>query len=107
MWRAFLGQLDARGRDPVGARVRRWLIRLGEKGGSDVGKTKRGKGSKWMAVVDGQGIPLGIHVTSATPAEVNLVEATLQHDSRRLRVGRQGGLANSRRRRLTLCVDLR
>ena len=24
--------------------------------GSDVGKTKRGKGSKWMVVVDGQGI---------------------------------------------------
>lgn len=62
----------------MGARVRRWLIRLGEKRGSDVGKTKRGKGSKWMVVVDGQGIPLGIHVTSATPAEVNLVETTLK-----------------------------
>ena len=73
--------------DPVGARVRRWLIRLGEKGGSDVGKTKRGKGSKWMVVVDGQGIPLGIHVTSATPAEVNLVEATL-NTIRVPRVGR-------------------
>ncbi|OOO02987.1 MAG: hypothetical protein USCGTAYLOR_00772 [Chromatiales bacterium USCg_Taylor] len=31
-----------------------------------------------MVVVDGQGIPLGIHVTSATPAEVTLVEATLK-----------------------------
>ena len=30
-----------------------------------------------MVVVDGQGIPLGIHVTSATPAEVSLVTATL------------------------------
>jgi hypothetical protein len=30
-----------------------------------------------MVVVDGQGIPLGIHVTSATPAEVTLVEPTL------------------------------
>jgi transposase len=30
-----------------------------------------------MVVVDGQGIPLGIHVTSASPAEVTLVEPTL------------------------------
>jgi transposase len=30
-----------------------------------------------MVVVDGQGIPLGIHVTSARPAEVTLVDATL------------------------------
>jgi transposase len=48
----------------LGRGVHRWLIRVGEKGGSDVGKTKRGKGSKWMVVVDGQGIPVGIHVTS-------------------------------------------
>ncbi len=40
-----------------------------------------------MVVVDGQGIPLGIHVTSATPAEVNLVEATLKT----IRVPRVGG----------------
>ena len=62
---------------PVGAGVHRWLIRLGKKRGSDVGKTKRGKGSKWMVVVDGAGVPLGIHVTSATPAEVTLVTPTL------------------------------
>src|SRR5438105_76632 len=32
-------------------------FRSGEKRGSKVGKTKRGKGTKWMVVVDGQGIP--------------------------------------------------
>jgi transposase len=31
-----------------------------------------------MAVVGGTGVPLGVLVTSATPAEVTLVEATLQ-----------------------------
>jgi len=31
-----------------------------------------------MVVVDGQGIPVGIHVTSASPAEVTLVEPTLK-----------------------------
>jgi transposase len=71
----------------VGERVHRRLIRVGEKGGSDVGKTKRGKGSKWMVVVDGQGIPLGIHVTSASPAEVTLVDATLNT----IQVPRPGG----------------
>ena len=62
----------------VGEHVHRRLIRVGEKRGSDVGKTKRGKGSKWMVVVDGQGVPVGIHVTSASPAEVTLVDATLK-----------------------------
>jgi len=44
-----------------------------QKGGLGVGKTKRGKGSKWMVVVDGKGIPLGSTTTSASPHEVTLV----------------------------------
>ncbi len=31
-----------------------------------------------MVVVDGQGVPVGIHVTSASPTEVTLVEPTLK-----------------------------
>jgi transposase len=55
-----------------------------------------------MVVVDGQGIPLGIHVTSATPAEVTLVEPTLNT----ICVPR-GGRARGPRRRLTrLIADL-
>jgi len=42
-----------------------------------VGKTKRGKGTKWMVVVDGQGLPLGSQLAPASPAEVTLGEATL------------------------------
>src|SRR5579859_6470834 len=52
-------------------------FRTGEKRGSKVGKTKRGKGTKWMVVVDGQGIPLGKHLGSASPGEVKLAETTL------------------------------
>ena len=52
-------------------------FRTGEKGGSAVGKTKRGKGTKWMVLVDGQGLPLGVRLESASPAEVKLAEATL------------------------------
>jgi hypothetical protein len=40
-----------------------------------------------MVVDEGHGIPLGIHVTSATPAEVTLVAETL----RTIRVPRVGG----------------
>jgi transposase len=42
-----------------------------------VGKTKRGKGSKLMVLADGKGTPLGICVEAASPAEVKLLERTL------------------------------
>jgi hypothetical protein len=48
-----------------------------KKGGTGVGVTKRGKGTKWMVVVDGQGIPLGAQLASAPLAEVSLAESTL------------------------------
>jgi len=57
--------------------VPRWQFRLCEKRGAGVGKTKRGKGTKWMVVVDGKGVPLGNHLGSASPAEVKLAETTL------------------------------
>ncbi len=49
----------------------------GYKRGSAVGTTKRGKGTKWMVLVDGEGIPLGVRLESASPNEVTLAEATL------------------------------
>ncbi len=48
-----------------------------ENGGSDVGKTKRGKGSKIMAIADAAGVCLALHLTSASPHEVTLVHETL------------------------------
>jgi transposase len=61
----------------VGRDIHGWQLRSGEKGGSAVGKTKRGKGTKWMVLVDGGGLPLGVQLESASPAEVTLAEATL------------------------------
>jgi len=43
-----------------------------------VGKTKRGKGTKVMAVADGSGLPVAISAGSATPHESKLVESTLK-----------------------------
>ena len=48
-----------------------------KQGGGSIGKTKRGKGSKIMAIADRQGLPVAVHVESATPHEVTLVHATL------------------------------
>jgi len=46
-------------------------------GGTAVGPTKAGKGSKIMVIVDAQGLPVSVAVTNATPHEVTLVETTL------------------------------
>jgi len=61
----------------VGVFHRRQLF-SGQKGGLCVGKTKRGKGVKIMAIGDANGLPLAIHTEAASPAEVTLVEATLE-----------------------------
>jgi hypothetical protein len=42
-----------------------------------VGKTKRGKGTKIMAVADRRGLPIAVCTESATPYEVTLVQQTL------------------------------
>ena len=50
----------------------------GQKRGRQVGKTKKGKGTKIMGIADGHGLPLALRTESASPAEVKLVEATLE-----------------------------
>src|ERR1700689_3956025 len=70
----------------LGGSLSRRNVRYGEKGGSAVGKTRRGKGTKCMVVVDGHGIPLGVQLASAQTAECRLAEGTLQ----RVKVPRRG-----------------
>ena len=43
-----------------------------------MGPTKRGKGSKLMAIADRHGLPVAVDVASASPAEVKLVISTLE-----------------------------
>ena len=66
-----------RGPAAVGRDLSGRQFRSGEKRGSAVGKTKRGKGTKWMVLVDGQGLPLGVRLESASAGEATLAEATL------------------------------
>lgn len=42
-----------------------------------MGKTKRGKGTKIIAVADGAGLPIAVCAASASPHKVTLVGATL------------------------------
>jgi transposase len=49
----------------------------GQKRGRQVGKTKRGKGTKIMGIAERHGLPLALRTESASPAEVKLVTATL------------------------------
>jgi transposase len=72
-----VGCLGPAGAAEMGGELSRWQLRSGEKRGSAVGKTKRGKGTKWMVLVDGEGIPLGVQLESASPSEVTLAETTL------------------------------
>jgi transposase len=58
--------------------VHRRQLQFGEKRGSAVGPTRRGKGSKIMAISDGHGLPLAVHVASASPHETKLVESTIE-----------------------------
>jgi len=67
-------QRDAR----LGRSISRREFCSRQRGGEKVGKTKRGKGTKWMVVVDGQGLPLGSQLASASPGEVTLGLSTLE-----------------------------
>src|SRR5512146_804180 len=78
------GSVTSLGKGPEGTwqigplcKLHRRILCRRKKGGLDVGKTKRGKGTKVMAVADRHGLPVAIYITSASPHEVTLVEATL------------------------------
>jgi hypothetical protein len=72
-----------------------------EKRGCEVGKTKRGKGTKWRVVVDGRSLPLGDYLYSASPAEVRLAETTLAA----IRVGRRHRPGRPRQKPVRVIAD--
>jgi len=78
-----------------------WQFCSGEKRGAEVGKTKRGKGTKWMVVVDGRGLPLGNSLHSASPSEMRLAEQTLAS----IRVSRRHQAGRPRQKPLRVIAD--
>jgi len=55
----------------------RCLLYGGKKGGLAVGPTKRGKGTKIIALADDHSLPLAVSIESASPHESQLVEGVL------------------------------
>jgi transposase len=97
--------------DLLGRSDGRWDVFPGQKRGFCVGKTKRGKGTKIMLLVDARGTPLGVDIASASPAEVKLIEPLLEKRVLRKRPKRliydRAADSDPLRQRLTKrCIEL-
>ena len=71
--------------------IYRCELQFGEKRGAAVGPTRRGKGSKIMAIADRHGLPVACSVASASPHETKLVEATVEQRFTRAKPARMIG----------------
>jgi transposase len=78
IWRAALEALDRLGELDWSIAFLDGSFVPAKNGGAGVVLTRKGKGTKWMLVVDGHGLPLGFHLASASQAEVRLAEQTLE-----------------------------
>jgi len=101
IWRAFLSELNERQQLKWSESFLDGSFAPAKKGGCGVGKTKRGKGTKWMVVVDGRGLPLGNYLHSASPAEVKLAETTLAT----IQIGRSHQAGRPRQKPLRVIAD--
>jgi hypothetical protein len=77
IWRAALATLDCQGQLDWTMALLDGSFVAAKRGGEKVGLTQKGKGAKWMLVVDGNGLPLGFHLVGADCAEVQLAQQTL------------------------------
>jgi len=77
---AYLGGTVAGPRETAtGGGFHRRLLHGGKKRGLAVGPTKRGKGTKIIALADDHSLPLAVSIESASPHESQLVEGVLGH----------------------------
>src|SRR4051794_4736982 len=77
IWHALLDTLDERGLldwDEVFVDA---SFSPAKKGATESVKPSGERGTKWLVVADGQGVPLACRTESASPAEVTLVEAVI------------------------------
>ena len=77
IWRVALSALHRQGQLEWSMAFLDGSFAPAKKGGDKVSLTKKGKGTNWMLVVDGNGLPLGFHLDSANMAEGKLAEQTL------------------------------
>jgi Transposase DDE domain/Putative transposase of IS4/5 family (DUF4096) len=98
IWRAALTELDRQDQLDWSIALLDGSFAPARKGGDKVGLTRKGKGTTWMLVVDGNGLPLGVHLDSANKAKaaVNVAEQTLDT----IRVARPRGRPKRRPQKL-------
>jgi putative transposase of IS4/5 family DUF4096/DDE family transposase len=96
IWRAALVAIDLCGQLDWSMAFLDGSFTPAKSGGDKVGLTKKGKGTKWMLVVDVNGLPLGFHLDGANRAEVRLAEQTLDT----IRVARPRGRPKQRPQKL-------
>src|SRR5215470_2259828 len=77
IWHSALSRLDMQAKLDWSIAFLDGSFAPAKKGGEKVGLTRKGKGTKWMLVVDGNGLPLGFYLDGANRAEVRLAEQTL------------------------------
>lgn len=77
IWRAALACIELRGQLDWSIAFLDGSFVPAKKGGEKVGLTRKGKGTKWIPVVDGNGLLLGFHLDGADCAEVRLAQQTL------------------------------
>jgi hypothetical protein len=74
-----IGRRPTRSREARSERiVHRCQLPFDGKRGSGAGPTRRGKGSKIMAISDGHSLPVAVHVNCASPHETKPVESTIE-----------------------------
>jgi transposase len=61
----------------VGRSLRRRDVRASKKRGDNIGKTKRGKGTKLVVVGSSKSVPLAQTIASASPSATKMIEPTL------------------------------
>ena len=76
-WRTLLGALDAEGLLKWDETFLDGSFAPAKKGAPPSVKPSVARARSGMVLVDGQGLPLGVRLESASPAEVTLAEATL------------------------------
>ena len=96
IWRVALAALDQQGKLDWSIAFLDGSFAPARKGGDQVGLTKKGKGTKWMLAIDGNGLPLGFYLDGANTAEVRLAARTLDT----IRVPRPRGRPKRRPERL-------
>ena len=81
LWKKFLSQLNKKDKIKWEECFIDGTFVQAKGGGDKVGKTKRGKGTKLVIIAERKGIPLSVHIDSASVSEMKLVEPTLEQVS--------------------------